>query len=81
MQKEGERRMHINLRNLETLFGGKKGFIFDRITLADIGIFVELHYLYTSVKSEVPSNYKKVHAWMDLIRQTLNLSTIDDIAA
>ena len=81
VQKEGERRMHINLRNLEILFGARKSFIFDRMTLADIGIFVELHYLYTSVKSEVPSNYKNVHAWMDLMRQTLNLTTIDDVAA
>lgn len=81
VRKEGERRMHVNLRDLEILFGGKKSFIFDRVSLADIGIFVELHYLYTSVKSEVPSQYKNVHAWMDLMRQTLNLSAIDDIAA
>jgi len=81
VQKEGERRLHVYLKSLELLFSGKKEFIFDRITLADIAIFTELHYLYTSVKSEVPSNYKKVHAWMDLMRQTLNLSSIDDVAA
>ncbi|NIO08434.1 MAG: hypothetical protein GTO40_10670 [Deltaproteobacteria bacterium] len=81
VRKEGVERMHRNLNDLEKLFGAKKGFIFDRITLADIGIFVELHYLYTSVKSEVPASYKNVHAWMDLMRQTLNLSDINDIAA
>jgi len=81
VQKEGERRLHVNLRNLEILFAGKKGFIFNGMTLADIGIFAELHYLYTSVKSEIPSNYKNVHAWMDLMRQTLNLSSINDLAA
>ncbi len=81
VQKEGERRLHVYLKSLELLFGGKKEFIFDRMTLADIAIFTQLHYLYTSVKSEVPANYKNVHSWMDLMRRTLNLSTIDDIAA
>ncbi len=81
VQKEGERLLHINLQMLEQWFSGDKEFIFDRITLADIAVFVELHYLYTSVKTEVPAQYRNVHAWMDRVCRTLNLSSLDDIAA
>jgi len=81
VRQEGERRLHVNLQSLEQWFSGKKEFIFDRITVADISIFAELHYLYTSVKSQVPPNYGNVHAWMDRMRRALNLSSLDDIAA
>lgn len=81
VQKEGERLLQINLQTLEQWFAGKKEFIFDRITLADISVFVELHYLYTSVQSEVPAKYKNVHAWMDRVCRASNLSSLIDIAA
>ena len=81
VRKEGERLLHINLQMLEQWFSGDKAFIFDRITMADIAIFVELHYLYTSVKAEVPAQYRNVHAWMDRVCRTLELSSLNDIAA
>jgi len=81
VQKEGEKKLQINLQSLEQLFTGKKGFIFDRITLADIAIFAELHYLYTRVNTEVPPIYKNVHTWMERVRHTLNLSSLNDQAA
>lgn len=80
-QKEGEKILPINLQSLEQLFTGKKGFIFDGITLADIAIFAELHYLYTSVNTVVPLNYKNVHAWMNRVCDALNLSSLNDLAA
>ena len=81
VQKEGERLLHINLQTLEQWFSGKKEFIFDRITLADISVFVELHYLYTSVQTVVPAKYKNVHNWMDRVCLASKLSSINDIAA
>lgn len=79
-RKDGERRLQIHLQSLEQLLTGKK-FIFDRLTLADIAVFVELHYLYTTVQYEIPGRYKNVGAWMDLMRESLKLSSLQDIAA
>jgi len=75
-----EKELGIHLRSLELLFAGKK-FIFDRMTIADIAIFTQLHYLYTVVKYEIPASYGSLHLWMDLMRQTLKLASLYDIAA
>jgi glutathione S-transferase len=72
--------LEIHLRSLDQLLAGKN-FIFDRMTIADIAIFTQLHYLYTVIKYEVPAEHKNLHAWMDLMRQTLKLSSLNDIAA
>lgn len=79
-RKEAERELAIHLRTLDQLFTGKK-FIFDRITIADIAIFTQLHYLYTVIKYEIPANYKNLLAWMDLMRRDLKLGTLYDVAA
>jgi glutathione S-transferase len=79
-RQTAERELAIHLRSLELLFAGRK-FIFDRMTLADIAIFTQLHYLYTVVKYEIPPSYKNLHAWIDLMRQTLKLGSLYDIAA
>jgi glutathione S-transferase len=57
------------------MYSGKK-FIFDRMTIADISIFSQLHYLYTTVKYEIPANYKNVHAFMENMRQRLKLNSL-----
>ncbi len=62
---------------LDQMYTGKK-FIFGRMTLADISIFSQLHYLYTTVKYEIPASYKNVHAFMENMRQTLKLNTLSD---
>jgi glutathione S-transferase len=51
------------------------------MTIADIATFTQLHYLYTVIKYEIPANYKNLHAWMDLMRGTLNLPSLYDAAA
>jgi glutathione S-transferase len=79
-RKEGEKRLHIHLRSLDQLLAGKK-FIFDRLTMADIAIFVEIHYLYTTVQYEIPGHYKNVGAWMNLMRASLKLASLQDLAA
>ena len=79
-RKEAEKELGIHLQSLDQLFTGKK-FIFDGMTIADIAIFTQLHYLYTVVKYEVPASYKNLHAWMDLICRTLKLSSLYDLAA
>ncbi len=78
-RKDGERRLQIHLQSLDQFLAGKK-FIFDRLTMADIAIFVELHYLYTTVQYEIPGHYKNVGAWMNLMRESLKLSSLRDIA-
>lgn len=79
-RQEGEKRLQVYLQSLEWLFSGRK-FIFDRLGMADIAIFTELHYLYTVAKYELPAGYKNVNAWMELMRQTLGLSSLYDAAA
>ncbi len=79
-RKGAEKELGIHLQSLEQLFTGKN-FIFDRMTIADIAIFTQLHYLYTAVKYEVPASYKNLHAWMDLMRRSLKLPSLYDVAA
>ena len=62
---------------LEQIYAGKK-FIFGRMTIADMAIFSQLHYLYTAVKYEIPAQYKNVNAFMENMRQTLQLKTLGD---
>ncbi len=79
-RKEAERGLGVHIRSLDHLFSGK-GFVFDRMTMADIAIFTQLHYLYTALKYEIPASYKAVHAWMEFMCQTLKLSSVYDSAA
>jgi glutathione S-transferase len=72
--------LQVHLQNLDRFLAGRK-FIFDRLTMADIAVFVELHYLYTTVQYEIPNHYKNVRTWMDLMRQTLKLTSLQDLAA
>jgi glutathione S-transferase len=66
---------HFNI--LEQIYFDKK-FIFDRMTIADIAIFSQLHYLYTVVKYEIPAKYKNVNAFMENMRQILKLKSLSD---
>lgn len=77
---QAEKELAVHLRSLDQLCAGKK-FIFDRMTLADIAVFTQLHYLYTVVKYEVPRSYDNLHAWMDLMRGSLKLASLYDTAA
>ena len=72
---EAEWAAHFN--TLEQMYSGKK-FIFDRMTIADIAIFSQLHYLYTTVKHEIPVNYQNVLGFMENMRQTLKLNSLAD---
>jgi glutathione S-transferase len=66
---------HFNI--LDQIYSGKK-FVFDRMTIADMAIFSQLHYLYTTVKYDVPAKYKNVHAFLENMRQTLKLNSLAD---
>lgn len=72
---EAEWNNHFN--TLDQTYSEKK-FLFERMTLADISIFSQLHYLYTTVKYEIPAQYKNVHAFMENMRQTLKLRSLAD---
>jgi len=72
---EAEWDSHFN--TLDLMYSGKK-FLFGRMTLADISIFSQLHYLYTAVKYEIPAKYKNVNAFMENMRQTLKLKSLSE---
>ena len=72
---EAEWASHFN--TLDMMYSGKK-FLFGRMTLADVSIFSQLHYLYTAVKYEIPAKYKNVHGFMENMRQTLKLKSLSD---
>jgi len=76
-RKKAEEQWAAHFNTLEQIYSGKK-FIFDRMTIADIAIFSQLHYLYTTVKYEIPANYKNVLAFMENMRQTLKLNSLAD---
>ena len=75
---EGEKKLAIHLQSLDQFFN-RKGFIFERLTIADMSIFTQLHYLYTVVKYEIPADYRDLHTWMDLMRKSLKLSSLYDL--
>src|SRR5919106_6522656 len=74
-RKRAEEEWAVHFRTLDQLYSGKR-FIFDRMTIADIAIFSQLHYLYTVVNYDIPSDYKNVRAFMELMRQTLKLKSL-----
>jgi glutathione S-transferase len=76
-RKKAEEEWAAHFRILDQIYAGKR-FIFDRLSLADAAIFSQLHYLYTAVKYEIPAEYKNVHAFMENMRQTLNLKSLAD---
>lgn len=79
-RKKAEEELGIHLKTLDQFFAGRK-FIFDHMTIADISIFTQLHYLYTVVKYEIPAGHRNLHAWLDLMRRTLKLGSLYDVAA
>ena len=76
-RKKAEAEWDAHFNTLDQLYAGKK-FLFERMTLADISIFSQLHYLYTTVKVDVPAKYKNVNAFMENMRQTLKLKSLAD---
>ncbi|MFQ5681784.1 MAG: glutathione S-transferase family protein [Candidatus Binatia bacterium] len=79
-RREAEKALGLHLQSLDKLLTEKK-FIFDRMTMADIAIFAQLHYLYTVVKYEVPASYKNLHAWLEVMRRSLKLASLNQSAA
>jgi glutathione S-transferase len=76
-RKKAEEQWATHFNALEQMYSGKK-FIFDRMTIADFAIFSQLHYLYTTVKYEIPASYKNVLGFMENMRQTLKLKSLAD---
>ncbi len=79
-RKEAEKVLEIHFRSLDLFFGGRE-FIFDQVTIADLAIFTQLHYLYTVIKYEIPASYKNLHAWMARMQRNFNLASLYDVAA
>lgn len=79
-KKEAEHGLEIHFQTLDRFFTGKQ-FIFGAMTMADIAIFVQLHYLYTAVKYEIPAAHKNLLQWMDFMRRSLKLDSLQAIAA
>jgi glutathione S-transferase len=76
-RKKAEEEWAAHFRILDQIYTGKK-FIFDRMSIADISIFSQLHYLYTTANYEIPAEYKNVQAFMENMRQTLKLKSLAD---
>ena len=74
-RKKAEEQWAVHFKTLDQIYTGKK-FVFDRMTIADIAIFSQLHYLYTAVKYEIPADYRNVHVFMENMRQTLKLNSL-----
>lgn len=75
--KKAEAEWDALFNTLDLLYSGKK-FVFQRMTVADAAIFSQLHYLYTTVKYEIPAKYKNVQSFMESMRQMLRLKSLAD---
>jgi glutathione S-transferase len=76
-RKHAEDVFAVHFSTLDQLFTGRK-FVFERMTLADISIFTQLHYLYTVVKYDIPGTHKNLHAWLELMRRSLKLNALSE---
>ena len=75
-RKQAEKGLEIHFQTLDQFFASKE-FIFGQMTIADIAIFTQLHYLYTVLKYEIPAAHENLTAWMDMMRQRLMLPSLD----
>lgn len=76
-RRKAEEEWNVHFRTLDQMYAGKK-YVFERMTLADISIFSQLHYLYTTTKYEIPAEYRNVHAFMESMRLALKLKSLGD---
>lgn len=76
-RKKAEEQWDVHFNTLDQIYSGKK-FVFERMTIADMAIFSQLHYLYTTVKYEIPAKYHNLNAFMENMRQTLKLKSLAD---
>ena len=74
-KKGAEAGLAIHFRTLDQFFTGRE-FIFGRMTIADIAIFTQLHYLYTAANYEIPATHKTLLGWMDFMRRYLKLESL-----
>jgi glutathione S-transferase len=74
-RQKAEAQWDTHFDTLDQIYSGKR-FIFDRMTIADMAIFSQLHYLYTTVKYEIPAKYNNVHTFLENMRQTLKLKSL-----
>jgi glutathione S-transferase len=76
-RKKAEEEWATHFSTIDQMYTGRN-FLFGRMTIADIAIFSQLHYLYTTVKYDIPERYKNVHAFMENMRKTLKLNSLSD---
>lgn len=79
-RKAGEKELATHLGNLDLLYTGKE-YLFGTMTLADISIFAQLHFIYHSMKMEIPAQYKNVHAFMDRMMKEAGVTSVQEVAA
>lgn len=77
--KQAEKELAVHLENLDLLYSGRD-FVFDRMTLADISIYAQLHYLYTSLDREIDAGYTHVHAFLARMMKATGVASIKDVA-
>lgn len=76
-RRKAENQWDVHFNVLDQIYSGKR-FIFDHMTIADMAIFSQLHYLYTTVKYEIPAKHQNVNAFMDRMREILKLKSLAD---
>ena len=76
-RKKAEEQWDVHFNTLDQIYSGKK-FVFERMTIADMAIFSQLHYLYTTVKYQIPAKFHNLNAFMENMRQTLKLKSLAD---
>lgn len=79
-RRKAEEALDVHFRTLDQFFETMQT-IFGQVTIADVAIFVQLHYLYTAVKYEIPAEHRNLVKWMDIMRRNFNLDSLQAIAA
>lgn len=77
--QQAEKGLAVHLENLDLLYSGRD-FIFDRMTLADISIYTQLHYLYTALDREIDAKYTHVQRFLERMMKATGVSSIKEVA-
>jgi len=77
-RKAGEKELATHLANLDLLYAGKE-YLFGKMSMADISIFAQLHFIYHSMKMEIPGQHKNVHGLMDRMMKEVG-GTLQEVA-
>lgn len=63
------RMLHTHFSVLDKFLAGKKFLVGDTYSIADISVYVQINRFKTSMKMDVPAEYKRLHEWFERVEE------------